>query len=327
MGRLSKKKWIFLGLLLILILASIFLIGDTISHGEDLEIYDISVIVRGENSESWMIMREGMEQAALEMNVNISFITLSEDNGMEEQMSLIDREIKNGVDGIIVAPADYINMAKYLEGVFQNIPLVQIESKVKTDMNIPYISCDNYRMGRSLATEIITSSKERQRIIVVKNNIDCSSTYERYLGFIDEMMKTDNSMSFWELSHTEEEAYEEARRLMENNVADVIVTFEPYILEILGKSKKSLREVGKEEIKVAVHGAGSTNKIIAYLEEGNVNSTAIQNEFNVGYLGVKTIVDLLKGNRVESNEIYSTVIKGDNMYSKENQRILFPFIK
>lgn len=322
-----RKKWIFFCLLSIFILASLVLISDTIKTGKKVEIYDISVIVRGKNSESWMIMREGMEQASSEMNVNFSFITLSEDNSVEEQKGLIDREINNGVDGIIVAPADYRSMKKYLEEASKKIPIVQIESKVESKMDIPYISCDNYRLGKTLASEITTKSKEKQRIIVVKNNIDCSSIYERYLGFIDEMMKTENTVSFWQLSNNEEEAYEEAKRLMENNVMDVLVTFEPSILEVLGKSKKDISSERQEELKIAVHGAGSTNKIISYLEEGVINSTAMQNEFSVGYLGVKTLVDLLKGNPVESSEIYSTIINGNNMYSKENQRLLFPFIK
>ena len=326
MKRVSKR-WIFFCLLSILILASLVLINDTIRAGKQVEIYDISVIVRGENSESWMIMKEGMEQASSEMNVNFSFITLSDDNSVEEQIRLIDREISNGVDGIIVAPVDYRAMAKYIEEDSKKIPIVQIESKVESKMDIPYISCDNYRLGKTLASEITMESNKKQRIIVVKNNIDCSSIYERYLGFIDEMMKTENSISFWQLSSNEDVAYEEAKRLMENNVVDVLVTFEPSVLEVLGKSKKDIRSERQEELNIAVHGAGSTNKIISYLEEGIVNSTAMQNEFSVGYLGVKTIVDLLKGNQVESSEIYSTVINGKNMYSNENQRLLFPFIK
>lgn len=327
MKRLSKKKWIFFCLLLILIIASLFLINDTIKIGKQTKIYEISVIVRGKNSESWMIMKEGMEQAASEMNVNFSFITLSSDNSVKEQIELIDREIKNGVDGIIVAPVDYMEMAKYLEETSKKIPMVQIESKVNSEVKIPYISCDNYRLGKTLANEIQLNSKVKQRIIVVKNNIVCSSTYERYLGFIDEMMKTDNSLSFWQLSNNEDTAYEEAKKLMENNVMDVLVTFEPSVLEILGKSKKDITNETKEKLNLAVHGAGSTNKIISYLEEGIIDSTAMQNEFSVGYLGVKALVDLLKGNSVESSEIYSTVINGKNMYSKENQRLLFPFIK
>lgn len=326
MKRVSKR-WIFFCLLSILILASLVLINDTIRAGKQVEIYDISVIVRGENSESWMIMKEGMEQASSEMNVNFSFITLSDDNSVEEQIRLIDREISNGVDGIIVAPVDYRAMAKYIEEDSKKIPIVQIESKVESKMDIPYISCDNYRLGKTLASEITLESKKKQRIIVVKNNIDCSSIYERYLGFIDEMMKTENSISFWQLSSNEDVAYEEAKRLMENNVVDVLVTFEPSVLEVLGKSKKDIISERQEELNIAVHGAGSTNKIISYLEEGIVNSTAMQNEFSVGYLGVKTIVDLLRGNQVESSEIYSTVINGKNMYSNENQRLLFPFIK
>ncbi len=325
--RKASKRIVFLSLLLFLIGASLILIKDTVETGKSVDVYEVSVIIRGKNSESWMIMKQGMEQAASEMNVNLTFITLSEENSIEEQKNLIYREIKNGVDGIMIAPVDYVEMIEYIEEVSKNIPIVQVESKVNTDEDIPYISCDNYRLGQSLADEVIRASKEKQRIIVVKNNIDCSSIYERYLGFLDTIMKTDNSLSFWQLSNDEQTAYDEAKRLMENNVVDVVVTFEASVLETLGQGKKDLNFMGENPLNIAVYGAGTTKKITSFLEEGIVNATAIQNEFNVGYLGIKTLVDLLQGNDVESDKIYSTVINGENMYSKENQRLLFPFIK
>lgn len=325
--RIARKGLVFLCLLMFLIGASLILIKGALETGESVEVYDVSVIIRGKNSESWMIMKQGMEQAASEINVNLTLITLSEENSIEEQKSLIEREIKNGADGIMISPVDYANMTKYIEEVSKKIPIVQIESKVNTDKDIPYISCDNYRLGQSLADEVIRSAKEKQRIIVVKNNIDCSSIYERYLGFLDTIMKTDNSLSFWQLSTDEQVAYNEAKRIMKNNVVDVVVTFEASVLETLAQCKKDINSEEEESLNIAVYGAGTTKKITSFLEEGIVNSTAMQNEFSVGYLGVKTIVDLIQGNKVESSKIYSTVINSENIYSKENQRLLFPFIK
>lgn len=89
-----KRKQIFITLFLLLILSFLLFLNNTLWHEKDIRIYNISIITRGRNSESLMIMRQGIEQAASEMNVNVSFVTLSEDNSIDEQKELIEREIK-----------------------------------------------------------------------------------------------------------------------------------------------------------------------------------------------------------------------------------------
>ena len=98
-----------------------------------LIIYNISIITTGKNSEGLMIMKQGIDQAASEMNVNISFVTLSEDNNYTEQAELITREIKNGADAIIISPVDYEKMAEPIENAMKKIPVILIESTVKSD--------------------------------------------------------------------------------------------------------------------------------------------------------------------------------------------------
>ena len=100
-----KKKTIILLLFCLLITSFISILF--LSSNKETKIYNVSVIVRGRNSESWTIIKEGMEQAASEMNVNISFITLLEENNTKEQKELIAREVESKVDAIVISPADF----------------------------------------------------------------------------------------------------------------------------------------------------------------------------------------------------------------------------
>ena len=77
-----------------------------------------------------------------------------------------------------------------------------------------------------------------------------------------------------------------------------------------------------------IFGVGNTNKIISLLEEEIVNATAVQNEFNIGYIAVKNAIELKNGEKVEDVKmIKSTVIASEDMYSPKNERILFQFIR
>lgn len=310
----------------ILTFVFLLLLSNTLFTRKRPPVLNISVIVRGENSESWNIMKEGMEQAASEMNVNLNFLTLSKENSVEEQKKLIDREVSGRVDGLLISPVDSRAMAEKLEEASKAIPTVMIESAINTKEKLQYISCDNYSLGTSLAQEVI-KNEGKKNIVLVKNNLQISSIYERYTGFIDAIMETDLNLNFWEISKDKSNLNEEIKNLLDNSKGKVIVTFDTSILENIGKIKKELQEGSGVVYPVSLYGTGTSNKVISYLEEGIVSATAVQNEFNVGYLGVKTVVDSINGKEEEKTIIHSTVVNGSNMYSKENQPLLFPLVK
>ncbi|ATD55251.1 substrate-binding domain-containing protein [Clostridium chauvoei] len=322
-----KKKQILIIIFLLLMLSLLFFISGILFKGKDVEGYNISIIVRGKNSESWMIMKQGMEQAASEMNTNIRFITLTDENNLNEQKDLIEREATEGADAIIISPVDYEKMKEAIENTIKDIPVILIESTIYSDKEIPYISCDNYKLGKSLAEELIQRGNTRSRVTVMKKDLQCSSIMERYKGFIDTIKESKNTYDLLDIEGGDQSVYDKSKDIIENNKSDVIVTFDPDALELVGKAKKDLGYSKKEGINVEIYGAGSTSKVISFLEEDIINAVAVQNDFNIGYLGVKTAVDKIKGNRGEEKIINSTVINSRNMYSDENQRLLFPFIR
>lgn len=193
-----KRKQIFITLFLLLILSFLLFLNNTLWHEKDIRIYNISIITRGRNSESLMIMRQGIEQAASEMNVNVSFVTLSEDNSIDEQKELIEREIKNKADAIIISPADYEKMAEPIENARKKIPIILFDSTIKSEHAQPSISCDNYKLGSSLGEELIKNGDMNKNILIIKNNLECSSVKERYNGFMSVMNRTYNKCTFWD---------------------------------------------------------------------------------------------------------------------------------
>jgi ribose transport system substrate-binding protein len=324
----KKRKQIIIALFLLLILSFLLFLSSSLWHEKDTRIYNISIITRGRNSESLMIMKQGIEQAASEMNVNTSFITLSEDNNVEEQKELIEREIKNKADAIIISPADYEKMAEPIENAMKKIPVILFESTIKSGHAQPSISCDNYKLGVSLGEELINNGDISKNIAIVKNNLECSSIKDRYDGFISVMSKTKNNCAFWEFSEDKQLTYyNQAKNLLENNNVDVVVTFDTGLLENISQAKKDLINTNKEKASVEVYGTGSTSKILSFLEDKVINATAIQNEFNVGYLSIKSAVYKINKKDMKNSVISSTVINTKNMYSEENQRLLFPFVR
>lgn len=324
----SKKTFVFIILFLLLIISFSVLLDDTLSNQKNKKIHNISLITSGRNNESLMIMKQGVDQAASELNIDVSFINLSQDNNIDEQKELIDREIKNGADAIILSPVDYEKMANTVEEAMKKVPIILIESNVDLEKTPPTIWSDNYELGELLGEQMIEMGDMGKKVAIIKNNLECKSIADRYEGFMSVMNKINNTYLFWEIpNESQANYYTEIKKLLETNDVDVVVTLSAGMLEYVAEVKKDSNIIDNEKSSIKVYGTGSTSKIISALEEKNINATATQNEFNIGYLGVKAAVDKLEGKKISNSTISSTIVNTDNMYSKENQRLLFPLIR
>lgn len=321
-----KKKIIFFILFLSVLAASLVLIKE--GGKKEVLVYDVAVIIRGKNSEEWTVMKAGMNQASSEMNVNLRFISLIEENNVQEQKEYLQRQIDSGTDAIIISPADYTELVSVIESINKKIPIVLFESKIESKENIPYISSDNYKLGQDLAEEVIRNGNTRNNIIIAKSNYKFSSLNERYNGFIDEINKSKNTYEVMEMPIDDSKLYNKIKGVMEGNKSQVLVAFEPDILEAVGKIKKNVLSNTNVKSDVELYGIGRTSAIISLIEEKIIDGTEIQNEFNVGYLSIKTAVYKIENKKLDNKiNIESTLINSENMYSKENQKILFPIVR
>ena len=320
-----KKKFIFLILIVMVLASTLLLIKDGIK--KKVVIYDVAVIIRGKNIEDWGIIKAGMEQASLERNINLRFISLLEENNVEEQKKHIQKEFDSGTDAIIISPADYEELSTIIENVNKKIPVVLFESKINSKENIAYISSDNYSLGQKLAEEIIRNGNTRNKLIIAENNFNYSSINERYNGFLDEIKYSKNTYELISLPKDDSMLYSTIKNIIEEDEDAVLVSLETSSLEAIGKAKKYLMNSNINN-NIEVYGIGRTSTIISLIEEKLINATIIQNDFNIGYLSIETAVDKLENTKLDSKiNIEYTVINRENMYYKENQKILFPIVR
>ena len=88
---------------------------------------------------------------------------------------------------------------------------------------------------------------------------------------------------------------------------------------------RAVKDLGLEG-KITMVGFDSSIEEIQLLEEGVFKGIIIQKPFNMGYLGVQKAVEIAHGTVVEKDvNSGSELITKDNMYTEENQKLLFHF--
>ena len=111
-GVRKKKELVLWGILCVgLILLYLLSSTDWIIKEKEVEVYPVSLIISDTSDDDYVNFRKGVDQAAVEYNVDVSFITLYEKDNLAQQMELVRREAADGAGAVILEPVDELNAA------------------------------------------------------------------------------------------------------------------------------------------------------------------------------------------------------------------------
>jgi len=324
---MKKKKLLVFILILLLFLASFLILDrDRIFEKKNNNPFQVSVITRGKSTESWTTIKQGIDQAAKDMNVEVSFVTLSSENNTVEQVSLMQREIANGANAIVIAPANSADLIQPIAKARKLIPVITMQSTVDSIKDIPYISCDNYQLGSALASKLVSSKLSGNRIAILRNSMDCSNIDQRYLGVVSVLNKTKDTIEYWDIPDDPQEAYDTAKGMLQNSSATTLIALDGATLEAVGKAERDFIKTGGNQVQI--YGLGRTNIVVSLLENQIINSIGVENEYNLGYLSIQSAVNHINKKEDDSStKINFAIVDHQNMYSSDNQRLLFPFVR
>ena len=317
----KQKKKIFVIFIGIAIILFLFILDFLLRRDNREVIYNIAYISDTRKSEDIKVIAEGISQAAKDMRVEVKSYVLANNNEVEAQIELIKKEVKGKVDAILLNPTDSNKLSETIKKAYKDVPIVLINSAITGFDSIPIISCDNEEVGKEIADEIIRNGNTRNNIGIIVTNKNKSNLQDMYRGFLSEISYSKNNCKELNIGENINTYSQQINSFIKSENIDVLVTFERDILEELAQIKK------ENKLELELYGMGRTNKILSYLEEDIINSVAVQNEFNLGYLGVKIAVDKLNNKDTSSKTIDFSIINKSNMYWDDNQKILFPFIK
>lgn len=315
---MKRISYLILIALAIVVIGFLMLLYNFVGSDKDKRSEKIvSVVLYDNEADRWDALKQGINQAAKDYNVEVNFYNSSSDYESSEQVSIINREYNNGVNGIVVAPADSDKIVDVVENTDLTIPVVLVDSSINSMNDIPTIEADNKGMGAALAKEIKKDIEDNEKVVVISNNESRNSIKERKEGF-EEILGKDNII-YWYLADTSVDTISEK---ITNSKEDIIVALDSSALEDVAYV---LSEKGNN---IKLYGLGNTNNIAGYLDSGIIEKIVFQNEFNMGYLAISKLADTSSYTDKELEKLVGyKVISKEDMYSDENQRLLFPNVQ
>jgi ribose transport system substrate-binding protein len=293
----------------------------------------IAVIPKGTSHEFWKSIHAGAIKAARELsspNAEIDVIwkgPLREDD-RDQQIQVVEGFAAQGASGIVLAPLDNRALARPVEEAKNaGVPTVIIDSALESNAIVSFVATDNRKGGMLGADRLGELLGGKGKVILLRYAEGSASTEEREAGFLQEIKQKYPNIELISSDQYAGATRDTAKRASENLLNrfgdDVQGIFCPNESTTAGMLS-ALQDIGKAG-KVMFVGFDTSQMFIDAMRAKQLHGIVVQNPFNMGYLGVKTMIDQLQGRPVEKRiDTGVTMITPENLDAKEMQVLLHP---
>ena len=293
----------------------------------------IAVIPKGTTHEFWKSIHAGSNKAASELTAQGTPIEviwkgpLREDD-REQQIQVVEGFMTQGVNGIVLAPLDNRALVRPVEEAKRaSVPTVIIDSGLESDAIVSFVATDNRKGGALAAARMGELLNGKGKVLMLRYAEGSASTTEREEGFVTELKQKFPNIELISSDQYAGATRDTAKRASEN----LLNRFGDEIQGIFTPNESStagmllaLQDINKAG-KVSFVGFDASQAFIDAMRSGQLNGIIVQNPFNMGYLGVRTMVDHLLGKPVDRKiDTGVMLVTNENMSSPEVQTLLHP---
>ncbi len=293
----------------------------------------IAVIPKGTTHEFWKSIHAGSLKAARELSSPDSEVEviwkgpLREDD-REQQIQVVEGFSSQGVSGIVLAPLDNRALVRPVtEAKRAGVPTVIIDSALESDDIVSFVATDNRKGGMLAAERMGELLGGKGKVLLLRYQEGSASTQDREDGFVETIKAKYPGIQLISSDQYAGPTRDTAKRASEN----LLNRFADEIQGIFTPNESStagmllaLQDIGKAG-KVTFIGFDTSETFTEAMRNKQLHGIVVQNPFNMGYLGVKTMVEHLLGKGVEKRiDTGVTLVTPDNMNAAEIQALLHP---
>ncbi len=296
--------------------------------------FTIAVIPKGTTHEFWKSINAGAFKARDELlakGISVEVIwkgPLKEDD-RDQQIQTVENFTTRRVSGLVLAPLDSQALVRPVASAAQaNIPVVIIDSGLKSDQYVSFVATDNFKGGQMAAGHLGKLLGGKGNVILLRYAVGSASTEEREAGFLDVLknqfpgIKLISSDQY--AGPTRETGYSASQNLLNRFGREVDGVFCPCEPPTIAMAK-ALRDIGKGGGKVKMVGFDAGSQSVADLKNGDVQGLVVQNPVYMGYKGVMTMIEHLQGKQVEKRiDTGVVLVTQDNCEQPEIKELLYP---
>ena len=293
----------------------------------------LAVIPKGTTHEFWKSIHAGAIKAQRELEaqgvpVRLTWKGPIREDDREQQIQVVEGFLSQGVNGLVLAPLDASALVRPVQEARQaGIPTVVIDSALASQDAVSFVATDNEKGGALAADRLGTLLGGKGRVLLLRYQEGSASTEAREQGFLDRLKAGYPNVEIVSADQYAGPTRDTAKRASEN----LLNRFGGQIDGIFTPNESStagmllaLQDVGRAG-QVKFVGFDSSEAFVTAIRNRQLDGIVLQNPFDMGYRGVKTMVAHLRGESIESRvDTGVTIITPDNLDSAEAKALLNP---
>lgn len=292
----------------------------------------IAVIPKGTSHEFWKSIHAGANKAKQELgqqgqNVNIIWKGPEREDDRNGQISVVETFLSQQVDGIVLAPLDAMALSRPVdEAAKQKVPVVIIDSGLNSKGFVSFVATDNEKGGFLGGQRLVQVLGGKKRVLLMRYQQGSASTELREAGFMRAMKGAPGIQMVSQDQYggaTVDSAYKTGQNLLSRYGTRIDGIFTPNESTTRGMilAMKDAGLLGK----VKLVGFDASPDLVTALQAGQVQGLVVQDPVKMGYLGVKTLVASIKGQKVDARvDTGVTMVTPENMKTPPVQTLLNP---
>ena len=285
------------------------------------EKYTIALVMKTLTNPFFVEMEKGARKAEQEFGINLIVKTGAQETSVDQQITIIEELIAEGVDAILIAPADSVQLIPVLKKAQDaGIVIINIDNKLDLQASerigladVPFISVDNEQGAYLSAGYISQKVNTPTQAIILEGIVTAKNAQDRKNGAMRAFSENKNiqvvasETANWKI----DEAYNLSARLFKD-YPDVKLVFCANDMMAFGVIQY-LQENGKTDVKVAAYDALA--EAMPMLKNGSLQATIDQQAAIQAYTGVQYAIQALEGEKLPPTTLLAVLL-----VTKENAK-------
>jgi ribose transport system substrate-binding protein len=274
----------------------------------------IPVISKGFQHQFWQAVKQGSEQAAKDLNVDITFEGPESEAMVDKQVEMFQTALDKKPAAICLAAVDSKAFQPLLEKAkAANIPVIGFDSGVDSDIPVTTAATDNVAAAALAADKMAELIGNEGEVAIIAHDQTSRTGIDRVKGFTDEIKNKYPNVTLVDTQ------YGGGDQLKSTDLAKAIIQAHPNLKGFFGANEGSIigvlnavKELGMEG-KIVVIGYDSGQQQIDAINAGTEAGAITQNPIGIGYKCVEAAVKAAKG-----EQLPKTIDTGFMWFDKTN---------
>lgn len=274
----------------------------------------IPVISKGFQHQFWQAVKLGAENAAKDLNVDITFEGPENESQVDKQMEMLQTDLNKKPSAICFAALDSKAAIPLLQKAKDaKIPVVGFDSGVDSDIPVTTAATDNIAAAAYAADKMASLIGDKGEVAVIVHDQTSRTGIDRRDGFVNQMKSKHPNVQIVDLQ------YGGGDQLKSTDIAKAVIQGHPNLKGYFGANEGSIigvlnavKEL-KKEGQLVVIGYDSGKQQKDAVKSGMEAGAITQNPIGIGYQCVDAAVKAIKGQSVPK-----TIDTGFKWYDKTN---------